>query len=109
MVVVAIDAAVIGEPDRTLADVQPQVDLEWLRSAVRSIRGEDPGPLETSLALDEAGLAGLDLLVCIGLLEDAFEIDFPADLLAVLETVDDLLHFAALKQAHKTGLGNAMP
>ena len=57
------------------------------------------GPVQPQARLVDIGLDGLDLLVCIGLIEARYGIEFPADLLPALETVDDLLHYTAVKRS----------
>ena len=72
-----------------------------LRDIVRELRDVEPGPLASTDRLSDLGLTGLDLLVCIAALEDRFGVEFPADLVAAMETVDDLVHYTAIKRSQQ--------
>jgi hypothetical protein len=72
-----------------------------LRAVVHLACGADPGPLARTERLTDVGLVGLDLLSAVTAIEDRFDITLPADLLPALETVDDLLHFAAVARGHR--------
>ena len=69
----------------------------WLRDLVRRYGGFDPGPVRPDMPLSELDRGGLGRYALICALEDRFAIEFPADLIDALETVDDLLHFTAVK------------
>lgn len=76
-------------------------DPTSMRAIVREACGFDPGPLAPAVRLDDVGLHGFDLCLCISFLEDRFGIEFPADLLASMETVDDLVYFTTTKIGHR--------
>lgn len=79
---------------------------------------EDVGVAELNTALDDAGvtlarplgrgeplsavgLAGVDLLACVCALEARYGIEYPGDLVAALETVDDLVHYTNVKRSQR--------
>jgi acyl carrier protein len=68
-----------------------------LRSLAIAHCDRDPGELTDGTRLTDAGLTGVDLLRLVAAIEDRFAIDFPADLLTVVATVGDLLHFTEVK------------
>jgi acyl carrier protein len=72
-----------------------------VREVVRATCDFDPGPLAPTDRLADVGLSGLDLLTCVAALEDRFGVEFPADLVPALETVDDLVYFTAIKQSQR--------
>lgn len=72
-----------------------------LRELVRRACDFDPGPFTRSDLLVGVGLTGVDLLACISLVESRLGIEFPADLLPALTTVDDLLYYAETKRSQR--------
>lgn len=76
-----------------------------LRDIVRQSCGFDPGAVHPETRLDEVERGGLGRYTLICGIEERFDIDFPADLVSALETVDDLLYFTATKidqrEAHR--------
>lgn len=81
----------------TTATGTPVLDPAGLRRVVREQCGFDPGPLAPQTPLAQAGLVGLARLRVIWWLESTWGIEFPADLVTAVETVDDLCHYAAVK------------
>ena len=72
-----------------------------LRTVVREVCAFDPGPLAPSARLCDLGLVGLGLLDCITAIEERYDIEFPADLLSAMETVDDLLYYTNTKLSQR--------
>jgi acyl carrier protein len=68
-----------------------------LRDLIQESSGSDPSTVTPDLSLTELGVGGLGLYALIVAIEQRFGIDFPADLVGSLDTVDDLLHFTAVK------------
>jgi acyl carrier protein len=76
-----------------------EMDTATLSALIQEACGVRVSRLRPELKLSEIGLVGLDLLACIGLIESRYGIEFPADLLSALETVDDLVHYTAVKRS----------
>ena len=72
-----------------------------LRAVIREVCGFDPGELGPHDRLSSIGLEGLDLMGLIAAIEARYGIEFPADLLPAMETVDDLLYFTAVKRSQQ--------
>lgn len=77
------------------------VDVAEVREVVLATCTIDPGPLAPTDRLADVGLSGLDLLACVAALEDRFGVEFPADLVSAMETVDDLVYFTAIKRSQR--------
>jgi acyl carrier protein len=78
-----------------------RVDGPTLRRLVVERGGVDPGELAPASRLADLGFVGFDLLLLIAVVEDAYQVDFPADLVTALETVDDLLHYIQVKASQR--------
>lgn len=78
-----------------------RVDGTALRRLVVERCGFDPGELAPEVRLADRGFVGFDLLHVIATVEDAYQVDFPADLITALETVDDLLHYIEVKASQR--------
>lgn len=88
-----------------MGDIDRALTCEALRSLVAAACGADPGALTPGTRLDDVDRDGLGRLMLVAAIESAFAIDFPADLLTALETVDDLLYFTNVKVAHRGPVG----
>jgi acyl carrier protein len=70
---------------------------ELLRELVQEHCDFDPGPLEERSSLAGAGITGIHRLWVLAALEDRYRIEFPADLLSAIESVDDLTYYTRIK------------
>ena len=79
--------------------MHPSLELtsESLRTLVQESCAFDPGRLEGSMSLEAARIVGIDRMLLFACIEQAYRIDFPADLVAAVETVDDLLYYVTVK------------
>lgn len=73
------------------------LDAVGLRRVVVEHCGFDPGEFALRARLDALGLDGFSRLSLVAALEAAHGIEFPADLITALETVDDLIHYTNIK------------
>jgi hypothetical protein len=71
--------------------------LKGLRRLISQVTGRDPGPLSDDTILGELLVAGPARYELIAVIENDYDIEFPADLLTVLETVGDLAAFTNVK------------
>lgn len=76
------------------------VTSAWLRRTWTTAAGTDPGPLDEATELAAAGLQGIPRLLVVAAIEAELDIELPADLVAELRTVGDLLHYADALRAH---------
>jgi acyl carrier protein len=81
----------------TAAEAGARLDPVGLRALVVEHCGFDPGDLDDDARLADVGLVGVHRLSLLTVIEDAFDVEFPADLMTALDTVDDLLHYTNLK------------
>lgn len=79
------------------------VDPDGLRKIITACCGFDPGVLGPETVLEDIGITGLARLWLISWFEASCGIDFPADLVGALETVDDLCHLVSLKLEQRGG------
>lgn len=77
------------------------IGVERVVEALLEVGGCSLHSIELSDRLADVGVVGVDLLACIALLEDRFAIEFPADLLSAIETVDDLVYYTAVKASQR--------
>ncbi|HYI60635.1 MAG TPA: phosphopantetheine-binding protein [Acidimicrobiales bacterium] len=89
------------ERDTTTTSSAVEVSAPWLRSVWAGATGDDPGPLEPADELAALGLWGVDRVVVVGAVETALGIELPADLVAELRSVGDLLHYAGTLRDHQ--------
>jgi acyl carrier protein len=74
----------------------------WLRDLLDEVCGADPGPLRGHERLDEhLGLSAFERLQLVTSIEHRYGIEFPADLITAMETVEDVTHYTAVKLAQK--------
>lgn len=78
-----------------------ELDLAEFSRLALEVCGVDLGDLRPSDLLSDVGLEGMDLLACIESIESRHGIEFPADLMPCFETVDDLLHYTAVKRGQQ--------
>jgi acyl carrier protein len=79
--------------------VEDETDPAVLSKIIWDVCGLRLDQLDLNSRLSEIGLEGMDLLACVGLIETRYGIEFPHDLLPALETLDDLLHYTAVKRS----------
>lgn len=77
------------------------LDSFEVHEVVRQARCIATGVLASTDRLSDLGLVGLDLLACVTAVEVRFGIEFPADLVPALETIDDLVYYTATKLSHQ--------
>lgn len=78
------------------------LDPAGLRGLVVEHCGFDPGALAPASRLDDVGIHGFGRLSLVAAIESVHGVEFPADLLTALETVDDLVHYTNLKAGQRT-------
>lgn len=85
------------------------LDPAWLRGLLDEVCGFDPGPLHGHERLDEhVGLSGFERLQLLTSIEHRFGIEFPADLITAMETVDDVTYYTTVKLAQRSELGDGL-
>jgi hypothetical protein len=70
---------------------------DLLRDLVRNACGFDPGQVRADSYLDDITRGRLGGWLTICAIEARFGIEFPADLVSSMETVDDLLYYTEIK------------
>lgn len=85
------------------------LDPAWLRDLLGEVCGSDPGPLQGHERLDEyVGLSGFERLQLVTSIEDRYGIEFPADLITAMETVDDVTYYTTVKLAQRSRPGDEL-
>lgn len=80
-----------------MTDHVDELTPELLRALVQEHCDFDPGVIDPRSSLAGVGIAGIHRLRLLAALEDRYRIEFPADLLSAIESVDDLTYYTRLK------------